>query len=387
MELTKIEDILARINSLVDGWKSMDAVPAIERDVVLASLRDLYSQLLDMRGDESLAASVAETIAATPSVEHKPEAAESPAQVAPEEVAAETAPAEEAVESAEEAVESAEEPIKSVAEEDPFADIFDIEALLGLSDEERSTPESEAPAIEAPAIEVPEAVVSAPAEVALAPAPIPAPAEVAPAPAPIPAPAEVAPASAPAPAPINMGGGLFDIEDIPVRKKTNRKIISLYNTAPASAPVAEQTPEAKPVVQSHVEPKPAPAPAPSPAPAPAPAPRPMPQPTVTEAPKRLGDVLGGGVTTLADKLVDDSQPTPAMSRITDLRKAIGINDKFLMVRDLFDGDVARYEDTIDTLNEFDDLDDCMIYIIENFAWNPDLEGAKLLVSLIERKLA
>ena len=381
MELTKIEDILARINSLVDGWKSMDAVPAIERDVVLASLRDLYSQLLDMRGDESLAASVAETIAATPSVEHKPEAVESPAQAAPEEVATETTPAEVAVE-------SAEEPIKSVAEEDPFADIFDIEALLGLSDEERSTPESEAPAIEAP-----EAVVSAPAEVAPAPAPvpapapIPAPAEVAPAPAPIPAPAEVAPAPAPASAPMNMGGGLFDIEDIPVRKKTNRKIISLYNTAPASAPVAEHAPEAKPVVQSHVEPKSEPKPEPTPAPAPRPTPRPIQQPTVAEAPKRLGDVLGGGVTTLADKLVDDSQPTPAMSRITDLRKAIGINDKFLMVRDLFDGDVARYEDTIDTLNEFDDLDDCMIYIIENFAWNPDLEGAKLLVSLIERKLA
>ena len=367
MEQTKIEDILARINSLVDGWKSMDAVPAIERDVVLASLRDLYSQLLDMRGDESLAASVAETIATAPSVEHKPEAAESHAQVAPEEVAAEATPAEVAVE-------RAEEPIKSVVEEDPFADIFDIEALLGLSDEERSTPESETPAIEAPAIEAPEVVVSAPAEVA-------------PAPAPIPAPAEVAPAPAPAPAPMNMGGGLFDIEDIPVRKKTNRKIISLYNTAPASAPVAEHAPEAKPMEQPRVEPKSEPKPEPTPAPAPRPAPRPMPQPTVTEAPKRLGDVLGGGVTTLADKLVDDSQPTPAMSRITDLRKAIGINDKFLMVRDLFDGDVARYEDTIDTLNEFDDLDDCMIYIIENFAWNPDLEGAKLLVSLIERKLA
>ena len=269
MELTKIEDILARINSLVDGWKSMDAVPAIERDVVLASLRDLYSQLLDMRGDESLAASVAETIAATPSVEHKPEAVELPAEaeVAAEEVAAETTPAEVAVE-------SAEEPIKSVAEEDPFADIFDIEALLGLSDEERSTPESEAPAIEAP-----EAVVSAPAEVAPAPAPVPAP-------APIPAPAEVAPAEvAPAPAPMNMGGGLFDIEDIPVRKKTNRKIISLYNTAPASAPVAEHAPEAKPVEQPRVEPKPAPTPTPKPAPAPAPrptpTPRPMPQPTVT----------------------------------------------------------------------------------------------------------
>ena len=40
-----------------------------------------------------------------------------------------------------------------------------------------------------------------------------------------------------------------------------------------------------------------------------------------------------------------------------------------------------------TLNEFDDLDECMIFIVENFRWNPDSEGAKLLVSLIERKLA
>ena len=70
-----------------------------------------------------------------------------------------------------------------------------------------------------------------------------------------------------------------------------------------------------------------------------------------------------------------------------VRKAIGLNDKFLMIRDLFDGDAARYEDTITTLNEFDDLDECMIYIVENFVWNPDSEGAKLLVSLIERKLA
>jgi hypothetical protein len=58
-----------------------------------------------------------------------------------------------------------------------------------------------------------------------------------------------------------------------------------------------------------------------------------------------------------------------------------------MIRDLFDGNADKYEDTINTLNEFEDLDECMIYIVENFAWNPDLEGAKLLVSLIERKLA
>ena len=47
--------------------------------------------------------------------------------------------------------------------------------------------------------------------------------------------------------------------------------------------------------------------------------------------------------------------------VTDLRRAIGINDKFLMIRDLFGGDAAAYEAAIGTLNGFDDFDECMIY--------------------------
>ena len=179
-----------------------------------------------------------------------------------------------------------------------------------------------------------------------------------------------------------------------MRTRSSRKMISLY-TSPFAAetkpkaeepkvePVAKQEPKAEPTIvpEPKVEAKPEPAPVPTPAPAPAPVAQP------TAEPVRLGDVLGGKTTTLADKMADDSAPTAAFNRITDLRKAIGLNDKFLMIRDLFDGDAARYEDTITTLNEFDDLDECMIYIVENFVWNPDSEGAKLLVSLIERKLA
>ena len=128
------------------------------------------------------------------------------------------------------------------------------------------------------------------------------------------------------------------------------------------------------------------------APAPAVVEEITPQPVVTTtindaATTRLGDVLGGKVTVLGDKLAAEEQPTTPFNRISDLRKAIGINDKFLMVRDLFGGDSDRYEATIETLNEFEDLDECMIYIVENFAWNPDSEGAKLLISLLERKLS
>ena len=166
--------------------------------------------------------------------------------------------------------------------------------------------------------------------------------------------------------------GLFDLEDIPVKAKSGRRMISLYGDG----------------VPREINPKPQTT-------EPEPTPAPKPEPIVTEAPKeqqeveqpkRIGDILGSK-TTLADQMIKDDAPTTPFNRITDIRKAMGLNDRFLMIRDLFAGDAERFEATIDTINEFDDLDECMIYIVENFKWNPDSEGAKLLVSLIERKLA
>ena len=168
------------------------------------------------------------------------------------------------------------------------------------------------------------------------------------------------------------GGGLFSIEDIPVRKRSGRKIISLYG-ASASGSITPTTP---------ATPK-------SATPASQPVVQPIAQNVVADspAPQRLGDVLGSGVKVVGDVNTTDNEPIAPMNKITDLRKAIGVNDKFLLLRDLFVGDVALYERTIDALNRFEDLDECMIYIVENFQWNPDSEGAKMLVELIERKLS
>lgn len=348
MDLKNINDILSRLSLMADGWQKRGSAPAIERDLALEELRRLYEELLHAEGDATLAESVGATIAATaPAVNEIEEAIDIDALLglteedyAPKPVA-EPAP-EKVIEVApeptpEEVVEVAPEPIMVEEPKRPIVEaVVETEVIQELVEEDVLEP-------------------------TLEPTPEPTPEPIS---EPISEQQTVA-----------IGGGLFDIDDIPVRTKSKRKIISLYN-APV-APVVE--PQAK------VESKPLPQPASTPAPQPTP--KPMPQPAPQSAPTRLGDVLGGGVTTLADKMADDTQPTQPMNRISDLRKAIGLNDKFLMIRDLFDGDAARYEDTIDTLNEFDDLDECMIYIIENFAWNPDSEGAKLLVSLIERKLA
>lgn len=344
------------MTALAEGWQKSESLPAIERDLMLEELRGLYDALLDFRGDEGLAERVGAAIAA----------------------------------------DSAEEPI--------FDDVLDIDALLGLGDSVSSPESAEGgvPAVEATVEMAEEAVeeaveASVAAEIEVAESVVEEPvvevaAEIEPMPEPEPT---------PAPAP-KTNGGLFDMDDIPVRTRSSRKMISLYTSpfaAEAKPKSAEPKPEpkaeeravvAEPMPQAEVEPKVVVAerktePTPEPTHEPRPTPQPTLQPTTEQV--RLADVLGGNTTVLADKMIDDSAPTAAFNRITDLRKSIGLNDKFLMIRDLFDGDVARYEDTITTLNEFDDLDECMIYIVENFVWNPDSEGAKLLVSLIERKLS
>jgi hypothetical protein len=270
-----------------------------------------------------------------------------------------------------------------VVDSDIFDDALDIDALLGLSGTD-SIEEAEAvvPAPEPVVEPIAEPQVVAEPEPEVVPEVTPEP-EVVPESEVTPEPEEVVVAADVAAEPEvdasaerSATGGLFDIDDIPVRTRTGRKMISLYDAPTKSVSAIE---ESAVVAEEAAEVTDTPVVEPVPAPQPVVAPQ-------EEAPQRLGDVIAKNVTTLADKMAEE-QPTAAYNRITDIRKAIGLNDKFLMIRDLFDGDAKLYEQTITRLNEFDDLDECMIYIVENFRWNPDSEGAKLLVLLIERKLS
>ena len=228
--------------------------------------------------------------------------------------------------------------------------------------------------------------------------------------------------------------GLFDMEQIPVRSKRRRNVmISLYDDdpkkfdaapepkpapmpapetaqdperdpepyrVPASSPIIDDAPEQMPdeqqteIAAEAITEEPASPQSEAKQPAseqPAPEPKHFSAPVTppAEQPTRLADVLGGGITTLADTLAGEHHTarTVASSHIDSLRSAIGINDRFLMIRDLFNGNEQMFEDTVTTLDEFDDLDECMIYIVENFAWNPDSDGARLLTDIIQRKLS
>ena len=349
---------MARIQSLVEGWKSMGNVPNIERDMALEELRCLYDAILSGEPIVHVESSLSED--------------SSVSAITPTPIVAAAA------------IVSESEKVDSAAISASFDDALDIDALLGLSGDDPvveeqivSEPlevETASKPVDAEPV-VAEPVVEEPVEMKVASEPVVAEpvAEESVTVEPTPEPVVAGPAAEPA-----FGGGLFDVDDIPVRSRSGRKMISLYNAAPKQQNIEDdvhETPVATVVPSKGDEPTSKPV-------------RKVASVSEVESkPKRLADVLAGSVTVLGDKMANDEQPTSVFNRITDIRKAIGLNDKFLMIKDLFDGDAQRYENTIDTLNEFDDLDECMIYIVENFSWNPDSEGAKLLVSLIERKLA
>ena len=113
-------------------------------------------------------------------------------------------------------------------------------------------------------------------------------------------------------------------------------------------------------------------------------------PVAAESGAVLGEVINHDVRTLADTIAPPRDMASEIARsepVTDLRRAIGINDRFLMIRDLFGGDADAYEQAITELDGFHDLDECMIYIAENFAWNSSSDGARFLMELLERKYA
>jgi hypothetical protein len=76
--------------------------------------------------------------------------------------------------------------------------------------------------------------------------------------------------------------------------------------------------------------------------------------TVTSSSKSLNERLKEVKTELAEKLTD--------APIKDLKKAIGVNDRFLFINELFRGDEAMYERSIKTINNFSILAEAEYWI-------------------------
>ena len=493
MDWNTIQEELRRLTTLVDGWSQRNEIPAVERDLALEKLRNLYETV---RFAESGRAEMpAET---DPEAELLPESLDlgavlsldgfpdpdEPAgpvfadpEVPPIVPAAPVFPAAEPLDEAPLAAEPiiAEPEVVPVAEPEPVpAEPVAAPESAPIPEPVAETPVPAEPVAAPESAPIPEPVSAGPvagSEPASEPVAEPAPESAAESPA-----AEGAAPEKPRP---HAAPTLFGLEDEAVvrHRHKQRVIMSLYDPNPevetisvrqtssapsVPAPAADARPSEQPREEEpetvfeeiNVEPvagpdpgldapEPAVEPVPEPnvgpaaepdaaenaAPAPAtdgvPAPQaaaesPAAEPSATPAIPEpadgsegaeevptlkirqepgltnspggavLGEVINHDVQTLADTIAPPRDMASELLRnepVTDLRKAIGLNDRFLLIRDLFDGDGEAYERAIGTLNDCGDLDDCMIYIAEHYAWNPNSDGAKLLMDLLERKFA
>ena len=400
MQINDIKTLVARLEAIVDGWDEQSGAPAVERHIAASLLAELYEAV---KFDTALAATeVAKMVA-------EPELAEEVVAEPTEEVA-------EVIDLSdifggsfgdddEEIVEQevAEQPIEEVAE--PEQEI-EPEPEIEEQPEPESEPEpeieqEEAQSEEEQVLEDREEVVEQPAEIEAQPVeeeeeqsveietqPVVEEVEqsIETEEQPTETEEEKQPAVAEAEKPKSEQASLFDMEIVrrPRSSSGRRVIMSLYGESATSSSREEKTRE------KAVEPAPD-------------AIQPVEQPTdespkavsvaeriaaaQTEGPQVLGDVIGAGTTTLAEA-VAASQPTVQNvqnDRVNTLRAAIGINDRFIMIRDLFGGDGAAFDQAMDELDAFEDFNECLVYM-STYRWNPNSDGARMLMDLVTRKL-
>jgi hypothetical protein len=81
-------------------------------------------------------------------------------------------------------------------------------------------------------------------------------------------------------------------------------------------------------------------------------------------------------------------PKSQPERIENLKTAISINEKFMFINELFDGNLREYNETIETLNGFKNLDQAADFLDlmrkKNF-WNTGSNGFAKLKELVERR--
>lgn len=106
---------------------------------------------------------------------------------------------------------------------------------------------------------------------------------------------------------------------------------------------------------------------------------------VAEEERIVGDIFRRDASTPIGETIPCPQVVSTAPRVESLKSAIGVADRFMIIRELFGGDGDAYNATIERLDAMSSFDDCVIYITENYSWQSSSEAAKLIMSLLQRK--
>ena len=104
---------------------------------------------------------------------------------------------------------------------------------------------------------------------------------------------------------------------------------------------------------------------------------------ITDKSESLNDKLKQGKT----ELIEVFKETP----VKDLRKAVGINDRFLFINELFRGDENMYERSIKTINSFNIYAEAEYWISRELklklGWNSEQPSVQYFDQLVKRRFS
>ena len=113
-----------------------------------------------------------------------------------------------------------------------------------------------------------------------------------------------------------------------------------------------------------------------------------------DQPKDLNDVIGDNSESWNDRLKSDVIELAATFKgepVKDLKKAIGINDRYVFISELFRGDEAMYERCIKTINNFRILPEAEYWMERELklklGWDDTRESAKHFYQLVKRRFS
>jgi len=113
-----------------------------------------------------------------------------------------------------------------------------------------------------------------------------------------------------------------------------------------------------------------------------------------QKPRELNDVIGNNSASLNDRLRSDRLELKSAlndTPVRDLKKAIGINDRFVFISQLFRGDEVMYERSLKTINSFRILPEAEYWMERELkvklGWNESNEATKQFYQLVRRRFS
>lgn len=116
--------------------------------------------------------------------------------------------------------------------------------------------------------------------------------------------------------------------------------------------------------------------------------------TLSQKSREINDVIGSGSSSLNDRLrseVADLKSTLNDSPVRDLKKAIGVNDRYVFINQLFRGDEVMYERSLKTINGFRILPEAEYWMERELkvklGWDENRETTRHFYQLVKRRFS